>query len=256
MSTPWDISTATYDSLSKDLTGEDTSPTGFTLKKDGTKMYSGGAGSQLIYQYTLSTPFNISTASYDSVSKDVSSEDSVGPRSIVFKQDGTKLYMLGVLNKTVYQYSLSVSWDLSTASYDSVSHDVSTEDSLPLNVTFKPDGSLMFMIGDGNDKVYEYTVSNAWNLDGQTYGEGDKVIRANRMWRSRVGSNTGNDPETEAAFWQDMQITAEGLTIGKHFFVLGRKLNPNKATIELDLMEMPPGTIGAFSSAFSSAFDV
>ena len=66
-----------------------------------------------------------------------------------------------------------------------------------------------------------------------------------------------SDLTSEPAFWQDLDILDSGLTDNKRFFVLGRKFNPNTALIDLDLMEMPPGTIGAFAAAeYSSAFDV
>lgn len=98
-------------------------------------------------------------------------------------------------------------------------------------------------------------VENAWDI-AEAYTEGDRVIHDGRMWRARQDS-TGDNPTSEAAFWQDTEILENGLTEGKHFFVLGRKFNPNTAQMELELMEMPPGTLGAFSAdEFSSAFDI
>ena len=54
---------------------------------------------------SLTTPYIFSSASYDSVSFDVSSEDTI-PFSLAFNDDGTKFYVLGVTNKTIFQYSL------------------------------------------------------------------------------------------------------------------------------------------------------
>jgi len=68
--------------------------------------------------------FDIDGASYDSVSFSVASEDTA-PTGIIFNNDGTKMYMVGGFNDSVYQYSLSTAFDLSTASYDSVSFSVS-----------------------------------------------------------------------------------------------------------------------------------
>ena len=40
---------------------------------------------------------------------------STDPRGPVFKTDGTKMYLVTIT--TVYQYSLSTAWDVTTASY-------------------------------------------------------------------------------------------------------------------------------------------
>jgi len=53
---------------------------------------------------------------------------------------------------------LSTAWDVSTASYDSKSKDVSSEESSPFDVAFKPDGSKMYIVGYNNDTVYQYSM--------------------------------------------------------------------------------------------------
>ena len=100
----WDISTATYDNVSFSVSGQDTNPFGITFKPDGTKMYMVGYTNDRVYQYTLSTPWVVSSATYDSVSFLVSGQDT-NPIDITFKPDGTKMYILGYTNDRVYQYS-------------------------------------------------------------------------------------------------------------------------------------------------------
>jgi DNA-binding beta-propeller fold protein YncE len=105
LATPWDVSTASYDSVSKSVGAQDGTPSGVVFKPDGTKMYIMGYSSDTVYQYSLSTAWNVGTASYDSISKAVGSQDR-SPRGIDFKSDGTKMYILGYSSDTVYQYSL------------------------------------------------------------------------------------------------------------------------------------------------------
>ena len=107
--------------------------------------------------YCFATAWDVSTASYDSKYKDVNSEDGY-PFDVAFKPDGSKMYIVGYDNKTVYQYSLSTAWDVSTASYNSKSKSVSSEDSSPRSVAFKSDGSKMYIVGTGNDTVYQYSM--------------------------------------------------------------------------------------------------
>ena len=112
-----------------------TATPGLAFKPDGTKMYVIGSTGDTAYQYSLSTAFDLSTASYDSVSLGVGSQDT-SPMAIVFNGDGTKMYVLGSANASVYQYSLSTGFDLSTASYDSVSFSVSSQDTAPYGIAF------------------------------------------------------------------------------------------------------------------------
>lgn len=147
---------------------EDTDPAGVGFKTDGTKMYVSGQGNGNVYQYTLSTAWDITTATYDSVSFSTSGQDGA-MQSIIFKPDGTKFYIMGFLNKRVYQYSMSTAWDLSTASYDSVSFLVSGQDSAPIGLFFKSDGTKMYVMGNTNAKVFQYTLSTAWSVSTASY---------------------------------------------------------------------------------------
>lgn len=168
LSTAWDISTGSFDSITFSVAGQDTSPVDHFFKPDGTKVYVLGFVNDSVYQYSLSTAWDISTMSYDSVSFSISAQ-AASPRGLYFKSDGTKFYIVGFGTDAVYQYSLSTAWDLSTASYDSVSFSIATEDATPLGLAFNDSGSKMFVTGGTNDTVYEYTLSTAWDLSTASY---------------------------------------------------------------------------------------
>tara|TARA_R110000787_G_scaffold53701_2_gene125530 strand:- start:1498 stop:2844 length:1347 start_codon:yes stop_codon:yes gene_type:complete len=168
LSTAWDMSTASYDSVSFSISAQEASPYELTFKTDGTKMYVMGITSDKVHQYTLSTAWDLSTASYDSVFFSVAGESTV-PLGLAFKTDGTKMYVMGNNNDTVFQYTLSTAWDLSTASYDSVSFSVASQASNPAGITFKPDGTKMYISGITTDKVYQYTLSTVWDLSTASY---------------------------------------------------------------------------------------
>ena len=168
LTTGFDLSTASYDSVSFSVASEDSSPRGLTFNVDGTKMFMTGIANDTIYQYTLSTGFDLSTASYDSVSFSVASEDA-SPTGVVFNVVGTKMFMVGNSNNTVYQYALSTGFDLSTASYDSISFSVSSEDTAPRGITFNVVGTKMFVVGNINDTVYQYTLTTGFDLSTASY---------------------------------------------------------------------------------------
>jgi len=154
LSTAFGVSTATF-SQSFDVSPQDGRPEGLVFKPDGSQLYVVGRANDNVYQYGLSTAFDISTASF-SQSFDVSPQDTI-PQGLVFKPDGSQLYVVGRSNVNVYQYGLSTAFDISTASF-SQSFDVSPQDGDPTGLVFKPDGSQLYVVGRTNDNVYQYAV--------------------------------------------------------------------------------------------------
>ena len=160
LSSAFDVSTASY--ASKSLT-ESNQPQGIAFKSDGTKLYTSIAGS-LVKQWSLSTAWDISTATYDSVSL-----SAAGGLSIVFKTDGTKLYVIYGSGDTLYSYSLSTAWDLSTASATGNTFVFTSQEGQPKGVAFSSTGANMYMVGQGNDTVYEYSLSTPWDISTASY---------------------------------------------------------------------------------------
>jgi DNA-binding beta-propeller fold protein YncE len=140
-----------------DVSGQDSGPTGIFFNDFGTKMFMVGSANASVYQYTLGTGFDLSSASYDSVSFDVSGQDSL-PQGIYFNSTGSRMLMAGRSTDSVYQYTLSTGFNLSTALYDSVNFSVSNEDNDPRGIFFNPTGTKMFMVGNNSDSVYEYNL--------------------------------------------------------------------------------------------------
>ena len=163
LSTAFNLSTASYDSVSLDVSSQDTFPVDITFNNDGTKMYMVGFSNDLAHEYTLSTAYDLSTASYGSVSLDVSSQDGA-PVGLAFSADGTRMFIIGNATDNVFQYSLSTAFDLSTASYDTVSFSISSQESAPSGMAFNGEGTKMYVVGSGTDTVYQYSTSAAATL--------------------------------------------------------------------------------------------
>ena len=106
---------------------------------------------------SLSSGFNLSTASYDNVSFSVASQETV-TTGVVFNADGTKMYTVGYTTDNVHEYSLSTAYDISTASYDSVSFSVGSQDTSPTGIRFNADFTKMYISGNTNDTVYQYSI--------------------------------------------------------------------------------------------------
>ena len=86
------------------------------------------------------------------------------PKAVDFKSDGTKMFVTGATGDDVNEYNLSTAWDITTATYSqnfSVSGDGATS---PQGMQFKPDGTKFFLACINSDRVYEYSLSTAWDV--------------------------------------------------------------------------------------------
>jgi len=137
--------------------------TGVALSADGTKLYIADDIFSNVLVYVMSTAWDITTASY---SYTFSTGLFLSAFNIEFKPDGTKFYIQ--YSYTIYQYNLSVAWDLTTTSYIG-SYNASTQDNSGVGVHFKSDGTMMFLMGTQNDRIYAYLMSTPWALSSMSY---------------------------------------------------------------------------------------
>jgi len=165
LTTPFDVSTGIFvDSFS--VAAQETVPTDLAFSSDGDKMFVVGNVGDAVYEYTLTTPFDVSTASFvDSFS--VAAQDTF-PTGIAFSSDGTKMFVLGTIGDAVYEYTLSIAFDVSTASFvDAFS--VAAQDITPTGVAFSSDGAKMFVVGIAGDDVNEYTLGTPFDVSTATF---------------------------------------------------------------------------------------
>jgi DNA-binding beta-propeller fold protein YncE len=162
----WDLSSANYTSLNFSVNSQEASAQGMFFKSDGTKMYITGSGGSDVNEYDLTTAWNVESASY--LQNFSVSAQETSPTGLFFKPDGTKMFVMGISGDAVYEYDLSTAWDISSASY-SQNFSVSAQDGSPQDVFFKSDGTKMYMLGSGSDRVYEYDLSTAWDVSTASF---------------------------------------------------------------------------------------
>ncbi len=114
---------------------------------------------------------DINSWEYGGVFKATGTDDGT-PQDIFFKDDGTKMFILGDSGNEVNEYALSTAWDVSTAVFTTVFSTASQETN-PFGLYFKPDGTRMYICGGAGvaptgDRVYSYTLNNPWSLVGVT----------------------------------------------------------------------------------------
>ena len=165
LTTAWNLRTASPTTTFV-VSGQDSAPTDLAFSSDGTKMYIIGQTNDSVYQYTLGTAWDLSTASYASLSISVIAQ-AASATGLAFSSDGTKMYVVGTTSDTVYQYTLSTAWNVSTATYASLSVSVAAQETSPRQLAFSSDGTRMVLLGGRN--AYQYTLGTAWNVSTATY---------------------------------------------------------------------------------------
>ena len=142
---------------------------------DGTKAYlsDGGQDSSspalyTIYQYPLTTAWDLSTMGSATLSTSVGQYWDYNPTGIFPKSDGTKFFMAGNQNDSIAQWDDSgTAWTFGGAS----SHDGNTGgnsldsyDTEVQDLFFGNSGQYMYIIGTSSDKVHRFDLASAWTL--------------------------------------------------------------------------------------------
>jgi len=188
-------------------------------------MYVLGEVNASVFQYSLSTGFDLSTASYNSVSFSVGTEESF-PQALAFSSDGTKMFIIGS-GDSVYQYSLSTAFDLSTASYDSVSFSVNTEDNAAGGMTFSSGGSKMYILGGSNDSVFQYTTGGTTSTNRMEAAQLNAVSDANHytlgndldlaITMTMPDGNTNSPTSDGVSINYDANVVNQGAVLGTDY---------------------------------------
>jgi hypothetical protein len=149
------------------VTGQETNPQDISFRPDGLRMYILGAAGDDITQYTLTTAWDITTAGSPTTFS-VSTQDT-SPVGIYFRENGLQFYVVGQANDTVFEYSCSTAWDITTASYASKSFSVASQELTSTGIFFKPNGLKMYVVGSATDAIYEYDLGTAWDVSTSVY---------------------------------------------------------------------------------------
>ena len=165
LGTPWEVTTASNVAVAN-VNGQDTSVQGLFFREDGSRMYTVGDTSNSVYEYRLATPWFVNTAANISVVSINSQETSA--TSVEFSTDGTRMYVLGTANDTVFEYELSIPWLASSATYSTRSKSVASEENIPTGMRFREDGKELFVTGQQYNKIWSYTLSTAWDISTAT----------------------------------------------------------------------------------------
>lgn len=175
ISTPGDLKTISFTNKYT-LPGEPTSSArSLFFSSDGYHLYTAQT-KKIVLHYTMSTPWDLSTASLNE-SKTFSDlyDNNLSNRAVFVNTSGTKLFLAESFgdntisnNNTIRQYTLSDPWSLSASSYDGVDYKYANPHSSNeiKNIAFSPDGLKMFVsyFTQNRYEVKQVNLTSPYNL--------------------------------------------------------------------------------------------
>ena len=268
LSPPFDASTATFVDATS-VSAQNSFPTGMAFSSDGARMFVTGVVASNVNEYSLSSPFDASTASFVH-SLDVSAQES-GPSGMAFSSDGARMFVVGSGGDAVHEYALSAPFDASTASFVH-SLNVSAQDSFPTGMAFSSDGARMFVMGGDESSVNEYALSSVYpitntspvfvssELDGDavlaiTFSETIDVTPASKVVAAKIhvresGSYAGGVTLTAG----ELGTAADSSTIS---FTLNATHRAAVALMAVPVLTIEPGAVqDASGNPIAGTFDV
>ena len=182
-----DIQSWYYTNKSKSVSTDDTSAQAIYIGAAGTAMFMVGDTGNDVNQYTLSTPYDVSTAGAAVTTFSVATQET-NPSGIDFDPTGTKMFISGqtgvapliAAGEYVHEYSLSTPWNIAPSNVGYTTSYNVTQDTAPQGVAFGNSGSKMYVVGSTGDAVYQYSLSTPYSLaSGVTYDNISLVLGTN-----------------------------------------------------------------------------
>lgn len=157
-STPYDINSLSL-SQNFNVSGQEIYLTSMHMSPDGYHLYVGGNQGNDVNEYTLTTAFDLFSASF---TRNTVSVGNIG--AIWFKPDGTKMYTMSFNGVSVRTWNLSTAWDTSTAIDQGGFNLPNSSTSGASAMVFSDDGYHLYVSFAVEDVVKHYTLSTAWDV--------------------------------------------------------------------------------------------
>jgi hypothetical protein len=161
----WSLAQATYSGESLSVSAHTSSARGTHFRPDGSQLFVVGRSSQNVVSYELSSPWDLSSASYLNeydLSGDLASS-SLGSvaHGVFFRPDGVMKWVFN--RREIYEYTLSSPWDVSTAQNTGYA-DLRGFVSRGHDIDFSPDGEVLFIDDRNSQAVFEVHLSSPWDV--------------------------------------------------------------------------------------------
>lgn len=167
LASPWSLASISNYRVSPSLWEVNGNPTGLCFKPDGTKVFVVNNAYDYIKQFTLSTPWDISTI----VEAGQFTLPAPFPNSygVAFNDDGTSMFISHssggtYTNGRIVQHQLSVPWDVTSANAGVTWSVPNGGVYQPTEIIFNSDGTQLYVFSLYNGNIYIYGLSAAWDI--------------------------------------------------------------------------------------------
>jgi hypothetical protein len=133
---------------------------------DGLRMYAVGNNSDAVHQFSMSTPWDLSTLSFVRSYTIGAATNGRNPQSVWFSPDGSAFFTASAYLDTVRKYSCPTPWDISTAT-ETQTLSVATQTGSPIGAVFSLDGTKVYV--NAGSAIYQYVLGTAWDLTTGSY---------------------------------------------------------------------------------------
>lgn len=171
----YEISGSTFTNEEEDFSGKvggDTITGAFAFGDGGSKVYIQGinTGTDICYQFSLSTPWRPSTAGGSAVaSYDFTTvAGQYTPHEIKFASTGDTVYTTEINGETIRQHTLGTSWDISSVS-SHIDYNFTFTDGDIISFDITEDGTKMYLFVSEEDtipsrKIYQINLPTPYDL--------------------------------------------------------------------------------------------
>jgi len=168
LNTPWDITSARYQHKEFYIGSAETSPTAIYVSPDGKYFYIVGTSTDRVRMYLMSTPWDITTASYVDNGY-IGAQESI-PYGMWFSSDGLNFYILGI-SEIVYQYVLDAPWTLGNKTLtNTYSYNLGTTYGISFHgISFTEDGRHMFIMDRTLKSVSQFRLSTPFRVSTASF---------------------------------------------------------------------------------------
>jgi sugar lactone lactonase YvrE len=176
LNTPWNTTTAVL-SGSALVTATGGAPTAMYFTSDGLMMFILDSGGDRVGRYSLTSAWDVSTATLDAGQTKVLTTisgmpagASFDPRGLEFNPDGRTIFVCDDFQNSIYEISLDLAWDLTSTMTLVRSYFIATTiDNGLRNISFNNDGTRLFVAGFTNTRIYEFKLATPYSLENVSF---------------------------------------------------------------------------------------
>ena len=204
LSTAWDITTARFIPVKIWPNGSNTTASGITFNSGegngeaGKKLYVSDYTNSTIYQYQLSTAWDVDTITNYATPKSVGvSSLDAAIDYVELSSDGTRIYFGGINSDRIFERKLTVPYEISSASNVSnltlpyktftLPSPVASATAFTFAGSGADEGKILYVLCNTTDTIYQYSLGTAWDISTATTPASKTFVHGNE------GTGTGFD---------------------------------------------------------------